>query len=77
MARSPERILRELGHVSNQLGEVEARRSELYAKRLALYQEARQLDPPVTNRVLAEATGVTEEAVIQVLRKAARQQGAA
>lgn len=77
MPRSPERILRELGHVAGQLGDVEARRADLYAKRLALFQEARALDPPVTNRVLAEATGVTEEAVIQVLRKAARQQGAA
>lgn len=77
MARRPDAILRELGHVANQLGDVEARRGDLYAKRLALYQEARALVPPITNRVLAEHTGVTEEAVIQVLRKAARQKGAA
>ncbi len=75
-ARDREQLLAELDTVAAELEQAEAERTELYAKRLAIYQEARALDPPVTQRELAERAKVTEVAVIQALRKAARQQEA-
>jgi transcription initiation factor TFIIIB Brf1 subunit/transcription initiation factor TFIIB len=77
MPRDRDALLAELGQVAAELEVAEAERTELYAKRLAIYQEARALDPPVTQRELAERAKVTEVAVIQALRKAARQQEAA
>lgn len=74
--RSRDTLLTELEAVAAELEQAESERTDLYAKRLAIYQEARALQPPVTQRELAERAKVTEVAVIQALRKAARQQEA-
>lgn len=66
-------ILADLGRVAADLADTNARAASLYADRLALLQEGRALPKPITQRELAATAGVTEEAVIQVLRKAARQ----
>lgn len=64
-------LMAELDQVADRLDVVEAERTELYARRLAIFQRARAIDPPVTQRELAERARVTEPAVIQALRKAA------
>lgn len=66
-------IKAELGQVADELATVNATSTELYARRLALLLAGRALQPPITQRELAAAAGVSEEAVIQVLRKAQRQ----
>jgi hypothetical protein len=64
-------LMAELDQVTARLDTVEAERTDLYARRLAIFQRARAIDPPVTQRELAERAHVTEPAVIQALRKAA------
>lgn len=63
-------LMRELEVVAAQITANESQLADLYATRLLMYQRGRNLTPPVTNRVLAEATGVTEPRVIQQLNKA-------
>lgn len=71
--REREAILAELAQVADELAATNAKATDLYGARLALLQEGRRLAKPITQRELAATAGVTEEAVIQVLRKAARQ----
>lgn len=65
-------LLAELDTVADELDQVEASRSELYARRTGIFQRGRAMDPPITQRELAEHARVTDAAVIQVLRKAAK-----
>jgi hypothetical protein len=65
-------LLAELDEVTDELDQVEERRANLYARRTGIFQRARALSPPITQRELAEHARVTDAAVIQVLRKAAR-----
>lgn len=71
--RSREAILHDLADVAGRLAAANQRATDLYRQRLGLLQEGRALGQPITQRELAATAGVTEEAVIQVLRKAARQ----
>jgi len=65
-------LLAELDAIADQLDQVEEQRADLYARRTSVFQRARAMDPPITQRELAEHARVTDAAVIQVLRKAAR-----
>lgn len=65
-------LLAELDAIADQLDQVEGQRAELYARRTSVFQRARAMDPPITQRELAEHARVTDAAVIQVLRKAAK-----
>jgi hypothetical protein len=69
---TPDQLLNQLDSVAADLDTVEARRAQLYLLRLAIFQVARAQQPPITQRELAERARVTEPAVIQALRKAAK-----
>lgn len=59
-------IVAELEAIRDRLAEV----PNLYDRRLHLFQQARQLNPPILQRELAAAAGVTETAVTKELRRA-------
>lgn len=65
-------LLTELDRIADELDEVEGQRADLYARRTSVFQRGRAMDPPITQRELAEHARVTDAAVIQVLRKAAK-----
>lgn len=69
--RTREAVLAELAETAEALACANAEATRLYGCRTALLQEGRQLVPPITQRELAATAKVTEEAIIQVLRKAA------
>lgn len=73
MARDRATILALLDQVADELTTVNDEATRLYAYRLELLEEGRAQDPPITQRELAAHAKVSEEAVIQVLRKAERQ----
>lgn len=73
MADDRDSILAALDTIADELAVANDEATRLYAVRLDLLQQGRALTPPITQRVLAEHAKVSEEAVIQVLRKAARQ----
>lgn len=62
--------VRELGRVSKKLAKAEAEVDRLRAERLALLEAGRAHVPPITNRALGEACGMTEWNVMKLLRKA-------
>ena len=64
-----EAVLAELRALRERIEAGQADVTEAYARRLELFQRARAAEPPMPNRVLAEASGVTEVAVIQCLAK--------
>lgn len=68
--RDREVVLAELAQVSAELKDTLTSEARLYDQRLALMEEGRALAQPITQRQLAATAGVTEEAVIQALRKA-------
>lgn len=63
-------ILDGLRRLAADLTMLEAARTRMYARRTALWLEGRSLDRPITQRELAAASGITEPAVIQALKKA-------
>lgn len=67
--RSTDDALAELREVATQLTLHTAIVADLYTRRDALYVELRQATPQVTQRVIAEAAGVSEVAVVASLRK--------
>lgn len=69
--RNRDVVLAELAHVADELTGTLATEAQLYTRRLRLLQEGRAMDPPITQGVLAATAKVSEEAVIQVLRKQA------
>jgi len=64
-------VLADLAQVAAALTATQQDEAGLYAQRTALLQEGRALVPPVTQRELAKTAGVSEEAIVQVLRKQA------
>lgn len=75
MADRRAEVLAELAVIRDQLAEHNAEVAELYRQRLALWHEAREaMDPPVLQRLLADASGVGEVAVIAGLRKKREQE---
>lgn len=68
--RSADQVLEDLRAVGARIADAEAVLADAYPERLALFQEGKQLDPPIVNRVLGEAAGCQENAVIAALRKA-------
>lgn len=71
-ARTAEQALGELAELREQITPRDAELMALYERRRALYAELRAMDPPVTQRRIAEVAGVTEAAVIAALRKPPR-----
>lgn len=63
-------LLAALDQVADGIDGNDTRRAELYAQRLELWQKARAMEPPITQKVLAAHSRVTEPAVIQQLKKA-------
>lgn len=75
LALSPSKRRRALKRLDNDalvvaLEDVAYLMDELPVLRLAMWQSARERDPKVTQTRLAKASGVSEPAVIQGLRKA-------
>lgn len=62
-------ILRELADLQRELAKHNARTEALYGRRLALFTEGQALDPPLLQREMAKAHGVSEVAVTAALRK--------
>lgn len=71
-AFSRDEILAELGRIKSHLDQAKDRAEDLYEARLALYQAGQALDPPLTQREMADVAGVSEVAVTAQLRKGRR-----
>lgn len=69
------RILRRLRALRPQIEGGEAKLNVLYAERAALFREGRDQDPPMIQRVMGEASGVSEAAVIHTVKRAERRTG--
>lgn len=67
--RDRDAILSALIGIRAELEAGKARSDQLYAERLELYQAGQALRPPLTQREMAEATGVSEVNVTAQLRK--------
>lgn len=67
-------ILRDVTRQNERVRRAEAALNTELDRRRALYVEARDLDDPISYRALAEASGVTEGAVMQVVAKARKEQ---
>lgn len=68
--RTADDVLADVHDVASRLRDLDAERAELFARRLALFREARALDPPVTQKALGDAAGISEVGVIAQIRKA-------
>lgn len=64
--------LARLRDIRTELQGIDAREVELYAERLALFRELRAEDPPVAQKVIGAAAGVTDTAVKVAMDKADR-----
>ncbi|QOR55384.1 MAG: hypothetical protein SHS37scaffold145_35 [Phage 71_18] len=67
--RTPEQVLADLRDVADELGELMPKVKACWARRDVLYTEARALDPPITQRLIAQASGVSEVAVTRSMAK--------
>lgn len=77
MADRRAEVLAELVVIRDKLAEHNQVVADLYARRLRLWAEAREeMDPPMLQRLLADASGVGEVAVIAGLRKKREQEAA-
>jgi hypothetical protein len=65
-------ILKRLRALRPQIEGGERKLEALYAERLSVFQDGRALDPPMVQRVMGEASGVSEAAVIHVLKRQER-----
>lgn len=68
MPRTSEAVLTDLTETATALADAVAAVDALREKRESLWAEARQADPPVTMRALAEASGVSEPLVIRTMK---------
>ena len=66
-------LLDELSSLAAAIELAEARNAELYAQRLDLFREAKEIVPPIMNRVIAEHAGVSQPRVSQKLADAKRE----
>ena len=62
-------LLSELGRLAAEIDAVEEVRDDLYRYRLELLREARDMRPPILQRVLADVCGVSDPAINQQLKK--------
>lgn len=62
-------LLDELRHIGRALDDVNGARDGYYARRRAVFEEGRRREPPLWFRVMGEAAGVGEVAVIAALRE--------
>lgn len=62
--------MKRLRELRPQIEKLEARSDALYAERLALFVEGRAQDPPLIQREMGDAAGVTESAVIRTIKRA-------
>ena len=69
MALTRDEVVQELAANAAKATEAQTRLDGLRSYRLDLFHAGKALDPPLTNRELAEAAGVTEWNVMKVLRK--------
>lgn len=65
-----ETLLGLLRRMAARIAEQETVLADLYSERTQVFCALRDLDPPVTQRVIAEAAGVSDVAVIAAIRKA-------
>jgi hypothetical protein len=63
------RVLSQIVDVHEQMRAAEAELHRLQLARCSVLLVARQLDPPLPYKRIADAAGVTESAVLQVLRR--------
>lgn len=77
MTRTADEVLDELREVGEAIATAEAALGELYPRRRALFYEGKAQDPPIVNRVLGEAAGCEENAVVAVFRKDRQRQAKA
>lgn len=61
-----QKLLAEIAELASQLEAMET----LAKRRTELFREGRAMTPPLTNKVLADAAGVTTIAVIQAIKRA-------
>lgn len=69
-ASDERRILARLRKLRGQIDAGEAKVRGLYAERESLFLEGRALVPPLVQREMGDASGVTEAAVIHVVKRA-------
>lgn len=69
--RTREEVLKDIKAISRKLHEAKL----LFRKRVDLYVEGRSLTPPITQREMAEASGLTEIAVTKALHKRRQEPG--
>lgn len=62
-------LLGELTGLRTEIDEAQAHVADLFTRRVVIFDQLRQLDPPVTQRVIAEAAGIHEVGVIQALKR--------
>lgn len=74
MARHDD-ILNELRTIGPEIAATSTALSRLYDRRVDLFREARTLDPPIPNRDVAAAAGVSEVAVMKARQAAAKTRG--
>lgn len=65
-------MVRRLARLRGRLERANEQVRQLEAARTQLYVEARELDPPMTFKAIADVFGVTEAAVMQKVTRAAR-----
>lgn len=76
--RTPEEVEAELREVAQQLGIHVPIVKALYSRRDELYVEGREgFDPPMTQKRIADASDVTDQAVIASMRKINQQRAQA
>ena len=71
--RTPAAVLRDVTRQNERVRRAEKALNAELDRRRALYVEARDLPEPIPFRALAEASGVTEGAVMQVVAKARKE----
>lgn len=67
--RKAKSILRELADLKRELAKHNRRTEAMYDRRRVLFTEGQALDPPLLQREMAKAHGVSEVAVTAALRK--------
>lgn len=69
MPERREQIMRRLAALRPKIERHESNLDVLYREREALFLEGRTLDPPMIQREMGEASGVTESAVIRTIKR--------
>lgn len=68
-------VKKRLVRVKRRLDKASAALDAIQHERAALYVEARELDPPITYKTIADIFGTTEAAAIQMVTRQQKAQG--